>query len=400
MQNEANLDLNLIYDARQYVRHWFVINDTSAKDAVRKPTLFNTLFLDYKQLIRVAAIKNASKIRGLIKDELQCAFDEYVEVSLDEERKAEFAQFIGHPENLEPLRTWVKAVTGTVEDKNVAVMAHWLWSVKRKASDKRVKYNIMPILRGIQGSGKSWAIGEMIKPLAEFKMNMKMQQLGDERVYEGLSQNLIVFFDELEGIERTDLNALKNQVTTDTNSYRKLHSHSVVLVPMRCSFIGASNKPLNESFSDSTGMRRFWEIESLPKTDWAAVNSLDYVALWQGIDETKENGYLDGNILADVLQAQQVLVNKDDIETFVDDLNVAGDGAKTVSANQMFQTYREWCEEKGVRSPLNFMWFNRKLINKDGVQSYIDRDDRKHNIRYYKVDSKSTIGAKKELKLV
>lgn len=384
-----------IFNAREYAKYWFSKAQIKYKDTTSRPALFETYYLDYSDLSKVVKAKNPGmkQTAGLRKDELQAAFNEYIATVLIEERFEELEPFRCKVHNINPILTWVKAVTGKQDEKDVAIMCHWLWSVKRKAYKMPVKYSIMPIVYGRQGSGKSMALTKLIDPLQNFQMNAKMTQLSDERIFEGLANNLIVLFDELQGIERTDLNALKNQITTKLNSYRKLHTHSVINVPMSCSFIGATNKHINESFSDSTGMRRFYEINALNKIDWDTINGIDYLELWSGIDEKLDEGYLHGTALLDVANAQKALVNEDDIETFMRDyiFEFEGDAYKTVSAKSAYQAYQAWCVENGMKSSLNFVWFCRKLVNRD-VPTKTKRVSDRAPLRYFDVSLNSPIG--------
>jgi hypothetical protein len=208
-------------------------------------------------------------------------------------------------------------------------------------------------------------------------------------VLDGLANNYIVLFDELQGAERTDMNALKKQITTVDNSYRKLHTHIVLTVPQRCSFIGATNKPLAENLSDSTGMRRFWEINALQKLDWDSIGAIDYVELWQGIDESKERGYLVENMLEQVLTKQADMVNHDDLDVFLTEMLVKpeGEDGLEIAANKLYSCYVIWASNQGIHSKLNAIWFGRKLSRK--LKKSVRKENSGVTQVYYSIGSNS-----------
>lgn len=383
----------VLFNEREYIKHWFKQQKMSVKEAYNRPSLFGTLFLDYQEAYRVYRSQTNTKTPALKKDVMQYALIEFIENAAVEYRIDAIRKFDTTGENLEPLKQFVFACTGQLDSKIVTVLAHWCWQIKRKGVAAPVKHHIMPIFYGAQGAGKSWAITKLISPLSDLMLSMDMHQLSDERLYEALSHNLIVFFDELQGIDRTDLNVLKHKITADVNTYRKLHSHSVVNVPMSCSFIGATNRRLNESINDSTGQRRFYEIEVKQKLDWDAINAIDYKALWMGIDEQLPDGYLTGAALQEVLEAQKALVNQEELEIYIADRNilVVGSAQKEVTADQLYSDYRAWAVDSGVHRPFTKAWFVRKLDNK-GVLNFVKFDARNVRVKYFIVDASCPVG--------
>ncbi len=379
------VNLVIIADARNYIQHWFKTNKVKAKDAEVDANLINTLYLDYDEDYRMFKASTQSRMTPVNEKKLLYAFTEYIDTTSESERASFIKTYTGHPENLSLLLTWIKAVTGT-EDKNViAVMAHWLWMIKRKANKLKVKHHIMPVIfSSDQGTGKTEAIKALINPLSQFRLLMNTDAIGDPKLFESMGRNFIVFFDEMQGIERADLNVLKNQITAEFNSYRKMYTHSVAQTPMNCSFIGASNRPISEMIHDTTGMRRFFEIASLSKCDWDAINNLDYEALWKGIDETKADGYLAGAQLASVQEVQKSLVASDDFEEYLRENYIrpeVGTIPADRSATMVYLDYCEWCMRSGVRKPLSRTWFTTKLKNR-GIKHFKIRET-----LYFKINS-------------
>jgi len=376
-------------NAREYVQYWAYIYHYTARNLSKGGNVLAKLRLDYIDFFKMVALDALpNKIKKVSDRSLEDALCEFIELGLEKELKEALTSYKCSKENLNPLLTWIKAVTGKTDEKDMAVIAHWMWLVKRKALNMPVKHQIMPVLFGPQGGGKTVAIEKLIYPLETFRLAISMHQLSDERTYDGLANNFIVVFDELQGVERTDMNALKKQITTNYNTYRKLHTHIVVSVPMRCSFIGATNRPISESFNDSTGMRRFWELVTLDKLDWEAIGSIDYKELWIGIDENNNEGYLKGDRLLEVHQEQHKHVNKEQIDEFLEDVYLRPESSEStveVCLEDLFPSYIHWTAKMGINKKMTKDYLKKRLIKR----KFEYREERVNNkrITYFKVNS-------------
>lgn len=386
-------EVRVATDPREYIKFWFNSNKMTARETTKEPNLLGSISLDYNSFFSAVKFRNGDqKMVKCRKDDLEDAYNEYVNYQLRQEMKTALLSFKCVTEDLGPIRNWLLAVTGKTDPKDVAVMAHWLWLVKRNGFSLPVKHQIMPVLYGPQGGGKTVALEKLIKPIQDYRLTIGMNQLADERVYEGLANHFVVLFDELQGVERTDMNALKKQITTVYNSYRKLYSHSVINIPMRCSFIGATNRPINESFNDSTGMRRFWQINTLARLAWDVVGRIDYVQLYKGIDENKEDGYLTGESLQDIVQQQQTYINKESIEEFVVDNVLRYDETETVkfiSQEELYNAYVMWAGRVGLHKRLDLHWFARKLETR--IKYRTVKNLKGHAKKLYMISSKSDV---------
>jgi hypothetical protein len=378
-ETTPQIGIAVLNDPRMYVLAWLSLNAITVnergelQDSLLRDNsaIFNTMWLDYRANIRTHNVAESQKLprdRQVISQatlrDLQMAMDELIEKEKATHRLIT-AQSIKCPGNdLTELEKFIEALTGKVDPKEVAVMAHWLWMVKRKMLKKDVAYHIMPILHGPQGSGKTVALNKLISPLEVYRLNIKMNQMTDDRYFQSMAENYVVVFDEMQGASRTDIDALKNQITTDWNDSRKLSTHNVVKLRQACSFIGASNKPVSEMIIDSTGMRRFYQINTLSCTQWDRINKIDYMKIWSGINESLTEGYI-GEYLTDIKKIQEMMVHKDEMSLFIEEMEISGDSSKStpISSEDLYQTYKRWSSESGYE-PKNKSLFGRSMSTK------------------------------------
>ena len=375
----------ILSNPRLYVPQWFNTgNNATNKDGIH----FNTLWLDYCEM---RSTINDVEFQGVSEKNMQKAFSEHL-INMPRKRMNDLANSLKcERENLSHLRNWVEIVSGTTNDQDLQVLAHWCWSVKRKALDLKVIHHIMPIFVGKQGSGKTEALKLLTQPWAVCRLETSVDYLAESSNYQSMAGNAVVLFDELEGVQRVDMNTLKRQITTDENSYRPLYQQNTVKVPQRCSFIAASNKHINESIFDATGMRRFYQIVAPKKTTWDDINAIDYTALWQGIDENRTSGYLTGEMLLAVHTTQQEYVIEDDIDAFIriNELTVEGKESKEVEARELFANYVQWAKTSNVKYPLSMIMFNKKLSNR-GIETH-ERRLGTSRIRHFKINLNSPV---------
>jgi len=182
---------------------------------------------------------------------------------------------------------WGKFVT-SVTDVNVAettiVMKHFVWQIKRKIFSKSVKYHMMPILNGKQGSGKSTAVIQFLDPVKEFAAKTNFKDITDERNHDVWS-NYVLLFDEMGHSATANLEVIKQKITADDFTGRVMRSNASTTIKNKTTCVGTSNKDLGRMVFDDTGMRRFYQIECLDLLNWASLGAINYDMLWTSIDE-------------------------------------------------------------------------------------------------------------------
>ena len=375
-------------DPRSYVASYIeiksiVINERGElKDGTGRDNMdiFDTMYLDYLAQIRAHnAIEKtkAANLRNNItpvqEKVLRKALNEIINNKKIEYRNKIIQSFKCVTEDQTLVKTYVKALTGAENPDDIAVLSHWMWQVKNKMLDRNPSYHIMPIFYGKQGGGKTVAMTKLIAPINNFRLNISLDQMTDDRYFKSMSENYVIVFDEMQGAERSDINALKKQVTIDYNDYRPMGTNDVFKVKQACSFIGATNRPVAEQIVDSSGMRRFWQVDCQDKLDWDTISSIDYDLMWKGIDENRTDGYILSQI--DSISAkQEQMVAKDDLTVFMEELGIsAGKGTfKDVPTSELYEEYKAFCAKGGYK-PMNVSWFGRKLVGK-GIKSSTKHD--------------------------
>lgn len=361
----------LITDPRKFVAWWLQINKIvidergglCSTDKRSYFDLFDSMILDYYEQIESFNKEADKKLRGSPETNLRKALDEMISIQVMERRAEIAAKLVFNgTENLAPLKDFVKAVTGKLEPKVLGVLAHFIWQIKRRLADKDVVYHIMPILFGAQGGGKSLALQRLFKPLTNLTLELTLTEVTDARFYFALNQNFVAVLDEMAGAKKTEVENLKKQITATYNDVRKLNTNVVTKIKQNASFIGTTNRAVNELIFDTTGARRFYEIKALDLLDWEVINNIDYTALFQGINENLDRGYIE-SVLAEVKEDQKQLVGIDEVDAFIESHSIVP-GDKEIVASVIYEWYKTWAELNGVKNVRTAMFLGRRLTNK------------------------------------
>jgi hypothetical protein len=307
----------------------------------------------------------------------------------------------GGTENLAPLRDFARAVTGENDEVYVSVFAHFLSNIKRKMLSLPVTYQIMPILTGKQKGGKSTAVRRLLNPLGETLHETTITSSLRAENFTMFSQYFVVFFDEMEGIQKSSIAALKKMITEERAGGRIYYTQRNVNLPNLASFIGTGNDAAAELIDDKTGARRFFEIPCAEKLDWDAINAVDFIALWQGVDETQKSRYYLAAEKA-IEARQEHLVSMDMFATFLAETHLKPPVDETttryVTGKALYTAYAGWLD--GYKSqPLHAATFFKKL-NSYGFerirQTITDNQDRRTTVTLYRISSHSAFMASEE----
>jgi hypothetical protein len=187
---------------------------------------------------------------------------------------------------------FINAITSVNPAETKIVLKHFIWQVKRKMFGLPVTYHMMPVFFGPQEAGKSTVVRDFLcKPVKDFFASTDFATITDNRSHD-IWDNYVLFFDEMGRSAVSHLEDIKRKITEDTFNSRVLGKNSDTLVVNRATFIGTTNKDISRLIFDDTGMRRFYQVDCLPKLDWTVTQSTDYLKLWRSVDENSETPLL------------------------------------------------------------------------------------------------------------
>lgn len=387
------MDKETLSNPRLFVEAWIKKNELEPRpdgSLVKGKSIEDvglSMNLDYVDIYNTVSKKNKPRY-PLGKRILVDALKEFVMNAREEIMQRAVKRIALDTEDLRPLEEYCRRLFLKDDVKfEVHCLAHFIWQVKRKANNLKVWDHLCPVLKGPQGYGKSTALKFLFQPLADYVFEVSGRDLSDlTRSGVRLSNSLIAFMDELEGLQKADVNQVKKVITADTIPVRQFQTQSIPDLPQLATFIGATNKSVNELFYDPTGMRRFVELK-LPSDKKIEVDSildnLDALKIWKAIDENKKNGYIP-EIKEELLKAQADLTPPDTIETFLREhylveshtlADILDQELDTDENRELFQlsidfiyeSFKKWCDQAGVKCNTK-IWLGRKLSN-NGFES-------------------------------
>jgi hypothetical protein len=300
-------------------------------------------------------------------------------------------------EDLAPLMRFCLALTGQVDPTIVSVLAHFLANIKRKMLQIPVTYQIMPMLTGKQKGGKSTAVRKLLGPLGETVHETTITSSLRAENFTMFSQYFVVFFDEMEGIQKTSIAALKKMITEERAGGRVYYTQRNVNLPNLCSFIGTANESAIELIDDKTGARRFFEIRCADKLDWETLNTLDYEAMWRGIDENEKSQYYLRSE-AQIDAKQQEMVSMDLFSMFLEETHLLpseGEEGVWLSTKAFYKLYIDWLEPYRAQ-PLHASTFFKKATAagfEKQRSTLLGNDSRRGTATTYRISKKSAFVA-------
>jgi len=117
------------------------------------------------------------------------------------------------------------------------------------------KYDYMPILAGPQGIGKS----TLLRLMGKRWYSDSLATFEGKDAAEMVQGTWINELGELNGLSRSETNAVKNFLSRTEDIYREPYGRRTGTYPRRCVFFGTTNDA--EFLKDKTGNRRFWPVD-------------------------------------------------------------------------------------------------------------------------------------------
>lgn len=262
------------------------------------------------------------------------------------------------------LEKLIQAITGNNNPVDVAVFKHFIWQVKRKLLGKDVTWHMMPVIWGKTGSGKSELLRKLFVPLTGYVLTgMSLDKFGDDRYYRMFNDHFICFLDEMPKIEKASIEAIKQVITADELTGRILNTHGYKAYKQNATFISTSNEAPSQLIKDTTSMRRFHYIKTVDRMDYAVINSIDMLKVWQSVDENRNNAYI-LDVFDKLQEVQEDLRTKDSVEMFIVESNVKKSKTYITKAQDIYDLYIKYCEDSGYKLPLAKQSFYRQLIER------------------------------------
>jgi hypothetical protein len=165
----------------------------------------------------------------------------------------------------------------------VAVLKKFMHQVKRKLRGLPVYDHLMPVILGTQGKGKSTFVRAMLNAIKELVLGVDFKMIEDDRNID-IWASYVLFIDEMGYASKANIDTIKNAITAETLTRKPLYTNSKVEIDQNATFIGCSNKTLEQLIKDPTGIRRFVALIYSNEPDWEFLNAIDWTALWRSVD--------------------------------------------------------------------------------------------------------------------
>lgn len=254
-----------------------------------------------------------------------------------------------------PVESFVKACTGRTDPVDVQVVKHFIWQVKRKLHEMPVDHHLMPILvreptadSKAQGGGKSTAVARLLSPISETVVNVSdLREAVDPRGFRRFTRAFGAVIDEMARGETANTDALKWLLTNETLSWRVLGTNKDAHGRNRATFIGTANKCLPDLIYDTTGVRRFYQLDCLETLEWKTINELDYLAMWRSVDEQSTAPIL--SVKAELDARQAAWTPKDALEEWLTGFERHSelDPKTWMQASMLYGLFSDWLRRTG-----------------------------------------------------
>lgn len=367
-ESEASKRLQLIAAAKNFVLMWLENNKVT---------------VTYSEVFHMGSImtKKTEILRKLrlVIPQGATYLDDLLEEWVAQEKQRQLESFTRNvmgfkPEAVDELAKMMEIFTGRRDELEVAVMRHFIWQIKRKMLDLPVIYHMMPMFYGKQGTGKSLTMRRLLNTLGELWTDTNLTQMTGEQAARLAENHFVLFFDEMSGSSKTEVEALKQLITGDKTKNRAFFTQSYDTMLNRATFLGAANRRLRDLIKDTSGARRFYEIEVTPKVDmtsreslkehWSKLKNINYGLIWHCADEREEEPYI-GEFYSEIVKNQnETMRHIDPVEQFVLDCCVVGDENFT-STNELWNAFKDYLG--GRQGTWSKIHFSKYLANIDSV---------------------------------
>ena len=189
------------------------------------------------------------------------------------------------------LDTFLPAYFGAEDSEYTRAVSRYMWTaLAGRVMSPGIKADMMPILVGGQGMGKSTGVAALV-PSMDFFFEMDFNRK-EEDLARQMRGRLVAEVGELKGLHSREIEHIKAYITRTHENWVPKFKEFATQFPRRCLIIGTTNK--NEFLGDETGERRFLPV--VVSTVNLAAIVRDRLQLWA---EARERFVTDGVVWAD-----------------------------------------------------------------------------------------------------
>jgi predicted P-loop ATPase len=241
------------------------------------------------------------------------------------------------------------------------VTRKWLTGAVARALEPGIKFELMPVLIGSQGIGKSTLCNSLCPDY--FLDNLPSLSGVNKDNLMLIKDNWIVEVAELSAMSKTAIEGTKAFISTKVDKYKAPYASVVENHKRRCVFIGTTNE--NEFLKDKTGNRRFLPIECRVQEPTRDVFNIKKEYILQLLAEAKKL-YEDGETLYLSEKTSETLQEVQQENVIDDPLEEAIKSYVNMKAPSDWDEYNEYQKRRYYVRYHD----NDKIIDRDGGRMF------------------------------
>jgi energy-coupling factor transporter ATP-binding protein EcfA2 len=192
------------------------------------------------------------------------------------------------------------------------ILRQVIWTIKRRLYGLSDYCPIFVSVYGKAGSGKSEFLKSMfsIMPSAlKSRASNANELFNDERQSFRFVENYVIIMDELTGLDKSDLNKLKNRIDEDKIVFRQLGFNKTSEGRNNAQLIGTSNTHLSNTLTTDVDIRKWAEIQIheydndlVPQKMVEPLHKFDWLSLWKSINQNEPSPFQDSDVYNDFVK--------------------------------------------------------------------------------------------------
>lgn len=262
---------------------------------------------------------------------------------------------------------------------NREIAKKWLVGAVARVYQPGIKFELMPVLIGSQGIGKSTLCGKLSKDYFLDNLPGLSNINKDNQML--IKDNWIIEIAELSAMTRSAVESTKAFVSTQVDKYKAPYGSVIEEHPRRCVFIGTTNE--YDFLKDKTGNRRFIPVvcgQNKPLKDVFSLGDDTIKQLWAEALYYYNQGeklFFDRAVSDELVAVQSEHTQVDDVEAVIDEyLNMPvplnWNDEKTTIKRAAFRTYRVNGSYKNVVPFADKFYQMREVATKEIAQVVFD----------------------------